>query len=213
MKILQVDLSKDYSEAIREAVSVLSSGGVIIYPTDTLYGLGANALDEKAVERVFEIKKRPLSKPLPVAVKNIIWAKGLAHVSRKNTEVLENIWPGKATAILPKRDIVPVIVTAGSSTIGIRVADYSFVNKLLGRFGYPLTSTSANISGEEPTNDINKIIECFGKSSVQPDLVIDVGILPKSDPSLVVDLTASKPKILRIGPSKPDQFLKLLNLR
>lgn len=213
MKVIKIDLSNNYLDAIREAVSVLNSGGVIIYPTDTLYGLGANALDEKAVEKVFKIKKRPLSKPLPIAVKNIVWAKGLACISRKNTEVLESIWPGKVTAVLPKRDIVPAITTAGSSTVGMRVTDHSFVNKLLGRFGYPLTSTSANISGEEPTNDINKIIESFGKSFFRPDLVIDVGILAKSDPSLVIDLTTGKPKILRIGPSKPDQFLKLLNLR
>ena len=80
MKILQVDLNKDYSEVIKEAVAVLGAGGGIIYPTDTIYGIGANALDEKAVKKVFELKRRPLSKPLPMIIRNIKWAKELAGV-------------------------------------------------------------------------------------------------------------------------------------
>lgn len=80
MEIIQVDLNKDYSEAIASAIAVLSSGGVVVYPTDTLYGLGVNALDEKAVEKVFKIKKRSFSKPLPIVVRNMIWAKELAHI-------------------------------------------------------------------------------------------------------------------------------------
>ena len=103
MKIVQVDLNKDYSEALEEAVAVLERGGVIIYPTDTLYGIGCNALDEKAVSKIFEIKERPLSKPLPIIIRDIKWAKELADVSRKNEEVLSKIWPGRVTAVLTKK--------------------------------------------------------------------------------------------------------------
>ena len=87
-----------------------------------------------------------------------------------------------------------------------------FTDKLLAEFGYPLTSTSANISEQEPTNDINRIIEIFSKSTAKPDLIIDAGILPKSEPSMIVDLTGNKPKILRISPTKPEKLLKLLEL-
>src|SRR3989344_1458162 len=226
MEIIRVDLNKDYSTAIAEAVAVLSSGGTVVYPTDTLYGLGANALDEKAAEKIFKIKNRSFSKPLPIIIKNMIWAKELAYIEQGMEVILSKVWPmvsaaataggdffvaGEGTAILPKKNIVPMIVSAGTRNIGMRIADYVFVDKLLGRFGYPLISTSANISGEEPTNDINKIIALFEERDERPDLIIDAGVLPKSEPSTVLDLTNPwQPKILRVGPSKPEQLLKLL---
>ena len=212
MKIIRVDLNTDYDDAIREAVEVLNGGGVIVYPTDTLYGLGANALDEQAVEKVFAIKGRELSKPLPIIVKNITWAKELAHISSRNQEMLKKAWPGKFTAVLPKKKIVPDVLNSGASSVGIRIPDFVFTDKLLGKFGYPLTSTSANVSGHESTNNIDKIVEIFSKRAVRPDLVIDAGILPKSEPSIIVDLTTSKPKVLRISPTSPQKLLKLLEL-
>ncbi len=212
MRIIQIDLNKDYSSTILEAVKVLNSGGVIVYPTDTLYGLGANALNSEAVRRVFAIKQRSLFKPLPVIVKNMVWAKELVYLNQRNEEVLSKIWPGKVTAVLAKRDMVPDVVTAGSKNLGIRIPDYMFIDNLLGKFGYPLTSTSANISGDSGMGDINKIISTFEKYALKPDLIIDAGILPKSSPSTVLDLTTDKPKILRVGPSTPAQFLKLLEL-
>ena len=214
MKIVQVDLNKDYSEALKEAVAVLESGGIIICPTDTLYGIGCNALNEVAVRKIFEIKQRPFAKPLPMIVRNIKWVKELAHISSKNQEILKRVWPGKTTIILPKKEIVPDILTSGQKTVGIRIPSYPLVGQLLKMFGYPIALTSANISGEEPTQDINKIIEIFSKQPMvkRPDLILDVGILPKSDPSAILDLTGDKPKISRIGPSKPEEFLKLLRL-
>jgi len=213
MKIVQVDLNKDYSDALKEALIVLEAGGVIIYPTDTLYGIGGNALDEKVVNRILAIKERPVSKPMSVIVRNIIWAKELAYINKRQEHVLNKIWPGKVTAVLSKREIIPDMLTSGHKTIGIRVPDHSLTDKLLKLFGYPLISTSANISGQESTQDINEIIDIFSKSLTrQPDLILDVGILPKSEPSTVLDLTTDKPKILRIGPSKPEEFLKLLRI-
>lgn len=227
MEIIRVDLNKDYAEVVKRAVSVLSSGGTVVYPTDTLYGLGANALDERAVEKVFKIKKRDLSKPLPIIVRNMLWAKELAYIEHGTETILSKVWPlvsvltnsagdsfvaGKVTVVLPKKDIVPMIVSAGTRSIGMRITDYVFIDKLLGKFGYPLTSTSANISGQEPSNDIEKIIAMFKGQKFQPDLVIDAGVLPKSEPSTILDLTTSTPKILRVGPSKPEQLLKLLEI-
>lgn len=213
MKIIQVDLNKDYSDIIREAVKILNYGGVVVFPTDTIYGIGANALNEIAVRKVYKIKNRSFSKPLPIVVRNMIWAKELAYIYPRNEEILKKLWTdGKVTAVLSKKSIVPDQLTAGAKTVGIRIPDYIFLNELLAKFGYPLTATSANISGEQGTTDINKIIATFEKSAVKPDLIIDAGILPKSDPSMVIDLTADKPKLLRVGPSSPAQFLKLLEL-
>jgi L-threonylcarbamoyladenylate synthase len=212
MEIITIDSASDYEEAIEIAIGVLSRGGVIVYPTDTLYGLGANAMNYDAVRRIFDIKERDLSKPLPVLIKNMIWAKGLAYISPKQERILGKIWPGKVTAILEKKDVVLDIVSAKTRTIGIRIADHLFTDKLLGRFGYPIISTSANISGDEPTLKIDDIIQIFSEKRFKPDLIIDVGTLPKSDASIVIDMTTEKPKILRVGPSSPDELLKILEI-
>ena len=234
MKVLQVDLNKDYSDVIREAVNILSYGGTIVYPTDTLYGLGANALNDIAVRKIFRIKCRSFSKPLPMIVRDLYWVKNLAEIKPYHEKMLKKIWPlgegsngrgptkwdaqkvgisvGKVTVVLTKKEIVPDALTAEFNSVGIRIPDYIFTDNLLTKFGYPLTSTSANVSGQVPTNDINKIIEIFSKSTLKPDLVIDAGILPKSEPSMIIDLTGKKLKILRISPTKPEKLLKLLEL-
>ena len=213
MRILQIDLNKDYSDVIHEAVKVLSYGGVIVFPTDTIYGIGANALNEIAVRKVYRIKQRSFSKPLPIIARNMSWAKELAYIHPRNEEILKKHWAdGKATAVLPKKEIIPDQVTAGTKTIGIRIPSYTFLDQLMAKFGYPLTSTSANISGKEGTSDIHKVINYFEKSEIKPDLIIDAGILPKASPSTVVDLTTDKPKLLRVGPSSPAQLMKLLEL-
>lgn len=212
MRILQIDLDRDYSGVIQETVKVLSYGGVVVYPTDTLYGMGANALNDIAVRKVYKIKERSFSKPLPIIVRNMMWALELAYISERNKQSLEKIWPGKVTAILPKKEIISDQVSADTNTVGIRVPNYIFIDQLLAQFGYPIISTSANISGEEGTTDINKVIATFQSSVSKPDLIIDAGILPKASPSTVVDLTSDKPKILRVGPSSPAQFMKLLEL-
>lgn len=212
MKILSIDLNKDYGSALAAAINILRHGGAVVYPTDTVYGLGANACDHYAAELIFKIKNRPLVKPLPIIARNLNWVKELAFVLPKIETVLSEIWPGTVTVILPKKPVIPAIVTAGHKTVGIRIPDSGFTDKLMGKFGYPLTATSANISGEEATGDINQVIESFKGQIWKPDLILDAGVLPPSPPSTLLDLSTVKPKILRVGPSKPEQLLKLLGL-
>ncbi|MDO8494947.1 MAG: L-threonylcarbamoyladenylate synthase [bacterium] len=212
MKIIKVDLNKNYDEAIAEACRVLHLGGVVVYPTDTVYGLGANACDNLAVDQVFKIKKRSYTKPLPVVARNLDWVKELVYIDSRNRRVVESIWPGAVTAILPKRDYLSSLVTAKGLSVGVRIPDFHLVDRLLGKFGYPLTATSANISGEESTNDIDKIVARFEGQRYRPNLILDAGILPKSQPFTVLDLTADQPRILRVGPSRPEQLLKILGI-
>lgn len=212
MEVIRVDLNKDYTEAIERAVFILQEGGVVVFPTDTLYGVGANALDVRSVKKVFSVKDRPASKPLPVIARNMRWMEELVHIKPAQYRILEKVWPGKVTVVLPKKDIIPDSVTAGSKTVGVRIPDYPFVDALLEKFGYPITATSANLSGDESTGNIDQVIRSFSDRSIRPDLVIDVGVLPQSDPSTILDLTSDRPKILRIGAAKPDQILKLLEL-
>lgn len=211
MRVIQVDLTKDFSEAIREAVKILQYGGTVVYPTDTLYGLGANALNEIAVRKIFAIKQRPDTKPLPILARNMMWAKELAQISQRNEAALKKLWPGAVTVILPSQPIVPDAVTRGNKSIAVRIADHPLVDQLLGAFGYPLTATSANISGDEPRLKAEEIAEIFSKCTYKPDLILDVGTLPPSSPSTVLDLTGREPKILRVGAAKPNELLSLLN--
>ncbi len=212
MKIISVHLKSDYSEAIIEAVNMLKTGGVVVCPTDTVYGLMANACDCNAVEQVFKIKERPITKPLPIIARNMAWVKELVQMPGKLEETLSEIWPGATTVILPRKKVIPKIVTAGSPNVGIRIAKYELIDKILAKFGYPLTATSANISGEEPTGNIKRVIASFKGKIWKPDLILDVGNLPKSEPSAILDLSTIKPKILRVGPSSPEQLMKLLRL-
>ncbi len=211
MQIVQVDLNKDYSPLISEVVTLLKQGGTIVYPTDTVYGLGCNALDEFAVRHIFEIKQRS-SKPLPILAKDMVWVNELVWLTDHQRTLAQKFWPGKFTLILPKKDIIPAIVTTGLPNVGIRIANHPFTDQLLGALGYPLVSTSANLSGEGATGDIDKIIESFANAPRRPDLIIDAGKLPTSNPSVLIDCSSDKPKVLRVGPSKPEDLLKLLDL-
>lgn len=212
MKIIPINLKGNFSKAVLEAVAVLKRGGVVVYPTDTVYGLGANACDWHAVEQIFKIKKRPFSRPLPVIAKNMKWVVELAFVPPKLERVLSEIWPGPITVVLPKKEIIPSIVTAKRKNVGVRIPDCILTDKLLGSFGYPLTATSANISGQEATGNIKEIIEIFRNEIWKPDLVLDAGVLPPSEPSTVLDLTTIRPKIVRVGLTKPEQLMKLLEV-
>jgi len=213
VKVIKINLNEDFSEAIQEVIVVLKMGGVVVYPTDTLYGLGANALEIGPVERIFKIKHRPEGKPLPIAVKNINWAKELSFIYKKDEKVLAKVWPGQVSVVLPKRSVVPDILTSGRTSVALRIINSPFVDKLLGKFGYPITSTSANISDELTSSKISEIIKRFENSDFKPDLIIDAGDLKESEPSTILDLTSEKPKILRVGLSNPKKLLELLKLK
>jgi len=210
MRIIKINLDSDYSDAISEAIEILKMGGTIVFPTDTVYGLGCNALDEIAIRHIFDIKNRS-SNPLPILARDMKWIEELVELNDQTRKLADKFWPGKFTLVLPKKDIIPPIVTTGLPTVGIRIADYAFTDKLLGAFGYPLIGTSANVSGELATGDIDKIITSLGAQPRRPDLIIDAGVLPKSNSSVVIDCSTNKPKVLRVGPSKPDELLKLLD--
>ncbi len=210
MQSLMLDLAGDYYAALDRVVAVLQRGGTAVFPTDTLYGLGANALDAHAVGRVFDIKHRSYVKALPMLVRDITWARELAYISEEQEELVRQFWPGKVTFIFPRRPIVPSATCGGGQTVGIRAPDHPFVQNLLRHLGYPLAGTSANVVGSEPVNDAKLIIETFSRTAPQPDLVLDAGMLPHSEPSTVVDLSGRVPRILRQGAVRADKILALL---
>ena len=192
MKILKTTIDNFDENIIDEAIKVLADGGVVLYPTDTVYGLGANIFDNKAVKRVFNIKQRSLLKPLSILVSDVDAIDLVAKVSLSQKEVIKQHLPGPYTFILNKTEIVPRAVTSGSSLVGVRVPDSRIACGLAKLF--PITTTSANISDEEilsTPDDILNQLDC------EVDLVIDVGELSSNTPSRIVDLSRRNPRIIR----------------
>ena len=211
MEIVKINFSNPDISYIEKAVKVVRLGGVIVYPTDTVYGLGADALRISSIERLFKIKKRPLNKPVPVMVKDIEMAEEIAFIDDKTKMILKKIWPGPVTVVLRKRSIVPTILTAGRENIGLRIPDCLVCEKIMEILDAPITCTSANISGESPCVCSEDVIKAF-KDYPRPDLILDAGCIKHSLPSTVLDLTGKKPKFLRIGPVNKKDLLKILGI-
>lgn len=172
-------------QKINQAVEVLRRSGVVIYPTDTLYGLGADATYDVAVNKVFKIKGRKTEQLLSWIFVDIEMVKQYTIVSNKNEAILKKYLPGKYTFILLSK--------FPGKTIGVRIPDYPIARELSKRLGKPITATSANRSGKPPINNLD------GLNSLGADNILWVGSLPLSKPSTVVDLTGSKPKVIRKG--------------
>lgn len=179
-----MEITKQANKSLAIVVDFLNNGGVIICPTDTIYGFLALAENKKAVEKIYKIKKRPKSKPLPIFVKDIKMAKSLAEISEKQEKTIKKYWPGKYTFVL----------RAGKRTIALRMPKYKYLNNLLKKINKPLVQTSVNISNKPALTKISDIMDQFGKLNV---LAIDAGYLKKSKPSKIIDLTKEKIKILR----------------
>lgn len=192
MKVLKTSIDEIDEEIIFKAINVLADGGVVLYPTDTVYGLGANIFDKKAVKRVFEIKKRSYLKPLSILVKDVETIDLVAKISMGQKNTIQEYLPGPYTFILDKRNIVPRIITSGTSYVGVRVPGNGLARRLAGIF--PITTTSANISDDEVLTNPSDILD---QLDCDVDLVIDVGDLGPAKSSTIVDLTSFKPKIIR----------------
>ena len=147
MKVLKTSTEEFDDEIIHEAINVLARGGIVLYPTDTVYGLGANIFNNKAVRRIFEIKKRSLLKPLSILVRDVENIHLVSKISLKQKQYIMDYLPGPYTFILKKQKIIPRVITSGSSYVGVRVPDSKLACCLAGIF--PITTTSANISDDE----------------------------------------------------------------
>ena len=211
MKIIRVS-SKNLKRVIKKAVELIRRGGVIVFPTDTVYGLIADAKNEKAVQKVFRIKKRFPKKPIPVFVKDLKMTRSLAEINKTQEKFLKKIWPGKVTAILkikPKaKKIFPKGIVNSKNKIGLRTPNYKFINQLLKILNFPLTGTSANISGKKESTEIKEVLDQFEGRKFQPDLILDFGDLKPSLTSTAIDLTNFE--ILREGAISKNEIYEIL---
>jgi L-threonylcarbamoyladenylate synthase len=178
------------------AALMINNGGVVIYPTETLYGLGANALSEISVRRVFVSKGRPYGKPIPLLVRDIEMFREVAIVTELASKLIRSFLPGPLTLVLDEKINFPGLITADTGKVAVRISNHPFVKQLFRYISQPLTSTSANISGGDNLYDIKGIYDAFNS---KVDLIIDSGTLHPSKGSTVVDLTKSPPSIIREG--------------
>jgi L-threonylcarbamoyladenylate synthase len=188
MAILQRDIEK--------AVSILKKGGVIGFPTDTVYGLGADAFNSTAVERIYEIKGRSKSNPFPLLIADVKQLTALAApVSQLALFLANQFWPGGVTLVLSKKDTVPACLASGP-TIAVRVPDHPTCLALLRHLAGPLIGTSANLSGQPAALTADEVRQQLGD---RIDLIIDGGRCPGGKESTVLDITREPPVVLRQG--------------
>lgn len=191
MKRLPIDKITDLSEVI----TVLKDGGVIAYPTDTIYGLGCSIFSPAGIERIFQMKGRSQNQPLSILVNYIEEVERYASCSEKNFLILKKYLPGPYTFILKATPTIPRNIRGKGDSVGIRIPDNRISTEIADLLGQAIVTTSVNRSGEPPINDPEKIAEIF---SSEIDLLLDAGILT-GEASTVIDLTGDKPKILRQG--------------
>lgn len=184
---------------LRAIINVLSKGGIIAAPTDTVYGLLADAANEIAVKKILAIKGRNAKKGMPIFVASLGDAKKIAHINKKQEAFLSHVWPGKITAILSLKPNAPIAKEAvkNNGTIALRVPSHPLILQLLKAYKKPLTGTSANRSGLPSCRNTACIREQLEK--LLPDLIVEGGMLATSEPSTIVDLTQEPFKILRDG--------------
>ena len=190
------------------AFDVIRTGGVIVYPTETLYGIGADATNSAAVRKVLQVKKRKDTKPILVIVHSVeILQLLVAEIPASAERLMTEFWPGPLTLVFKALREIPEEVTQGSGTVGARIPSNAFCLELLRRCNCPLTSTSANISGEPIHRTIDEIKKALDEGI---DLFIDAGVLPESKPSTVVSVVPENPKLIREGVISFDSLRKVV---
>lgn len=195
--VLKIDNKSPEKDKIKRAADVLRNNGLVTFPTETVYGLGANALSEEAVKGIFTAKGRPGDNPLIVHISHTEMLKELVtDIPSKAYELMDKFWPGPLTILFYKKDIIPDIVTARLSTVGIRMPDHKIALDLIKETGLPIAAPSSNTSGKpSPTESEHVIEDIFGKV----DIIIDGGPTGVGVESTFLDITSEIPTILRPG--------------
>ena len=193
------------SEIIAEAAGIIKRGGVVVFPTRCLYGLGTDAMNPNAVERIIEIKQRPQDNPILVLIHSKKQLEMLVEKIPPSADVImEGFWPGKVTLVFDARDSLPGLLTAQTGKIGVRLPGHPVAAAILQQIKAPVTGTSANVSG---CPGCNSLTDMPPQISGRVDLVLDAGTLQGGVGSTVVDITVEPPRILREGQVTASQII------
>ncbi len=192
---------------IEQAVRFLKAGGVVVFPTDTLYGLGADVFSLTALERLFSIKGRPADLALPVLVDSPDQVETVARFTNIGSRLAERFWPGPLSLVLPKVHGLPDLVTGGRDTVAVRMPDHQAPLALAGQLQRPVTGTSANLSGGPDLHSLEALDEQLGG---RVDYIMRSGPPPRGTASTVVDVTGDSPQLLREGAISLESVLAAL---
>lgn len=207
-EIIKLDINNIDADKIRYAGSVIRSGGLVAFPTETVYGLGANAMDEYSISKIFEAKGRPSDNPLIVHISDKIEINKLVkYIPANASRLMDAFWPGPLTIVMDKSDAVPSLVTAGLNTVAVRMPSHPVALALIKESGCPIAAPSANTSGKPSPTIASHVIEDL---SGRVDVIIDAGNAKVGLESTVIDTTVNPPMILRPGGITPDQLKQVL---
>lgn len=196
-KVLTVETAAQFKVAVEEAVALLRAGELVALPTETVYGLAASALDAKAVEKIYEVKRRPAHNPIIVHVASLGMAKDCVTQWTADAEALaRHFWPGPLTLVLPKSGAIPNLVTAGGNTVGVRFPSHPLMRRVIEGCGSPLAAPSANLANQLSPTTAQHVVE--GLRGTIP-LVVDAGPTSVGIESTVLDLSSDNPRVLRPG--------------
>lgn len=203
-QILKINPLTPDEKLLRQAADIVIGGGIIIYPTETVYGIGALFSNEQALKRVFTVKGRDESKPILLLIQNITALRNLTTgMAYTALELAEKYWPGPLTLLFEASDKLSPFLIGNEKKIGCRISSSPVARKLLSYIKQPITSTSANLSGEPPPSEINAISPVLLDSV---DVVLDAGKLGDGPPSTVIDVTQEPYKIVRKGAVLPNDI-------
>ncbi|MFA6532883.1 MAG: L-threonylcarbamoyladenylate synthase [Patescibacteria group bacterium] len=187
------------NQVINNTISVLKSNGLVVFPSDTVYGLLCDATNEQAVKKLVTFKNRPAGKPISV-FSNLKFADELVKINDNQKKLIHEMTPGPFTFIFPSKHKVSKLLESELGTLGIRIPMYRYIEVLVNQFKKPITATSANLAGSSPHYSIKSLLnELSEKQRQQIDLIVDAGDLPRNKPSTVVDFSQSDVKVLRQG--------------
>jgi L-threonylcarbamoyladenylate synthase len=199
-----VNLSTKIASQVDRAIEILKSGGIVAFPTDTVYGLGGDAFNSEVAERIYKVKQRPRSLPLPVLLADLTQVAAVVDsVPDIVRFLMKRFWPGGLTLVLPKAASIPEIISAGNDKVAIRIPKHIVPLALIHGLGTPIIGTSANISHKPSPLTAREVEQQLGS---QIDLIVDMGRCPGGLESTVVDITGGTPIILRQGIIPEDEI-------
>lgn len=212
MEIIKLNPKRIERKKINYIAKSLKKGEVVILPTDTCYGLSVNALNFKAIEKVFRIKGRLEKNPLSIIIKNVSQAREYSITDKRTKILFSKFLPGPLTIIVQKKKNLPNILTSGKNSVGLRIPDNLVIKKIMKEIDFPITATSANISGLADPYSIEEILKQYKKNKILPDLIVDAGRLKKVKPSTIIDLTEDKIRLIRQGPIKYKDVVNIIRI-
>jgi L-threonylcarbamoyladenylate synthase len=209
-KIEILEFGTNDLEIAREAARCIRDGGVILYPTDTIYGIGCDASNEKAVEKIFKIKNRSASNPALMLASSVPMVESIVEeISPLAFRLMNKFWPGPLTLLFKPKKKMPQLLISGDNKIGIRIPANQFCLFMIEQFNTPIVSTSANLSGVQTSGKISELKKIFfGKV----DLIIDSGDLGNIRPSTIVDVTSEPAVVVRDGAITREEVSSIINL-